>query len=111
MTQRVPSTNSPVVDKGGRITTVWLNFLKQFANAPQAISAVVVGSSPFEYTANNNGTIIISGGTASLIQLIRGITIINIATSTAIPRLVPISIGDTLKVTYTVKPIIQFVPS
>lgn len=111
MTQPVPSTNAQVLNTKGGFTTVWLRFFQQFVTAPPAVADVSVGASPFSITANDNGTMVVSGGTVSLIQLIRGSTTITIATSTAIPRLVPISIGDTLKVTYTVLPTIQFVPS
>lgn len=86
----------------------FVQFFQQFTqNAPNAVS-ISVGSSPFQYTPNEIGNAIVSGGTVSSVQLIRGSDTITIATSTANPVVVPLSVGDILKITYTVVPTIKF---
>lgn len=108
MTQRLPSTNAKMVDPStGLIQSVWINFLKQFASAPPAISEIALTGSPFSITANNNGTMSIIGGTVSSTILTRGQTDIDVSSS----KLIPISIGDTLTVSYSTAPQIQFIPS
>lgn len=92
----------------GYVIPPWNSWFQQFSQSAPSVATIAVGVSPFSYTANSNGNLIISGGTVSNISLIRGTTTIVIATSTAIPRIVPISIGDTVRVTYTVLPTLQF---
>lgn len=66
----------------------WNSFFQQFVqNAP----AIVDVSSQSPYTANQNGTLIITGGTG--IKLTRGNISINLANGQAI---IPISISDTV---------------
>ena len=110
--QKLPNLNAPLVDiKTGKCVPPWNTFFSQFGSPPAGVTNVVVGTSPFSFTPNINGSIVISGGTVSLITLTRGATIITIATSTANPIVIPISIADTIIVTWTVKPTIQVVPS
>lgn len=104
----VPNLTSALVNKLGKVIPPWNSWFQQFSQPAPAVAPIAVGASPFSYTANSNGTLIISGGTVSLISLTRGPTTILIATSTAIARIVPISIGDTVNVTYTVLPTLQF---
>lgn len=110
-TRPVPNLNAPIgIARGAKVHLLepWVQFFQQFVqNAPTVVNATV-GTSPFSYTPNQNGTVIVSGGTVSLIQLIRGAISITIATSTTDPSVIPVSIGDTVKVTYTVLPTMQF---
>ena len=108
MTNPVPNLTAPLVDRLGRLLPPWNSFFQQLVQKAPAVANVVVGISPFSYTANANGNLIVSGGTVSLITLTRGTITITIATSTANPVIVPISIGDTVAVTYTVLPTMQF---
>lgn len=72
-----------------------------------AIAAITVGASPFSYTAPAAGTVFVTGGTDSALQLTRGAT--TIATGfTDGP--VPVSAGDIVKVTYSAAPTMNFVP-
>jgi hypothetical protein len=77
---------------------------------PQAQPAVtiVVGASPFTYTASFNGSVAISGGTVSLIQLIRQTT--TVATG-VIAGLIPVSRLDQIKITHTGAPVAIFLPT
>ncbi len=98
-------------DKGkeigkGRLLDPWNGFFQQFVQAAPAVANIVPTGSPFNFTANVKGTLIISGGTVSAISLIRGGIIIPL--STVRPLIVPISIGDTIRTTYTVTPTLQF---
>ena len=116
MTQPVPNLQSPIVDKDtGYIINPWNIWFQQFSEPPNKTLNVIVKPSPFSYKANRIGNVVINGGTVSLIQLIRGTTILNLFTdtiggsgSTGI-RLVPVSIGDIVKITYfPTAPIVQF---
>jgi hypothetical protein len=70
------------------------------------IAAIAVGASPFTYTATAAGTVFVSGGTDSALQLKRGAT--TIATGfTDGP--VPVSAGDQVIVTYSAAPTMNFV--
>ena len=92
-TRPVPNTKSPIAaSSDGKILVyvqqVWSQWFQQFTQ--QAAAAIdVSGDSP--YQANQNGTVIITGGTG--IELTRGTTTINLANGQAI---IPISIGDTV---------------
>ncbi|MCA8326124.1 hypothetical protein [Burkholderia cepacia] len=72
-----------------------------------AIGAITVGASPYTYTAPAAGTVFVSGGTDSALQLKRGAT--TIATG-FVDGPVPVSAGDQVIVTYSVAPTMNFVP-
>lgn len=75
---------------------------------PAPIAAVVVGASPFSYTASIAGYVHVTGGTVSAIALIRAAT--TLATGLT-AGFIPVGQGDVVRVTYTVKPTVNFVPS
>jgi hypothetical protein len=72
-----------------------------------AIAAIAVGASPYSYTAPAAGTVFVTGGTDSALQLTRGAT--TIATG-VVDGPVPVSAGDVVKVTYSAVPTMNFVP-
>lgn len=74
---------------------------------PSPISSVTVGASPFSHIANSAGHIAVTGGTVSSISLKRGGT--TIATGLIAGVFVE-GIGDTITVTYTAAPTMNFVP-
>lgn len=87
----------------GFIVDPWNSYFQQFGQvAPTA--AAVTGASPFSYTANTKGNFFVIGGTISNISLIRGTDILNVTGE----KIIPISIGDTVKVTYSVLPSMKF---
>jgi hypothetical protein len=111
MAFRIPNMFAPLVNKiTGVIVPPWNSFFQQFTNPAQAISDIAVTASPFQIQQNDIGHFLVSGGTVSAIKIIRGKTTITVATNTTNPRLIPISLGDTLEVTYTVLPTIKFIP-
>ena len=74
----------------------------------QPIASVSPGASPYTYTASAAGSVVITGGTVSAVQLKRGSTTITIASaSTAV---VPVSAGDQVITTYSAAPTMSFVP-
>ena len=86
MTLPLPSLISPMVNKAGVLIPPWNSFFQQLVQKAPAVSAV----SQNPYTANANGTLVLTGATD--IILTRGSTSINLAGQ----RLIPISISDTV---------------
>ncbi|MEZ7524013.1 hypothetical protein [Burkholderia vietnamiensis] len=73
-----------------------------------AIANVPPGASPYTYTAQAAGSVVITGGTVSAVQLKRGTTTITIASAS--PAVVPVSAGDQVITTYSAAPTMSFVP-
>ena len=86
--------------------TFWLGLLQgQPVGAPIAI---VPGVSPFSYVAPLGGTVILTGGTVSKIEVSRdGVKFYSTGQTSG---MFPLSMGDTLRVTYSVVPTMTFVP-
>jgi hypothetical protein len=76
---------------------------------PQAENPIVLGVSPFVYTNEVKGTVIISGGTVSDVSFSRNGTTYYTTGQTA--GMFPINAQDFLRITYTVAPTTTFVPS
>lgn len=77
---------SALVDKLGKIIPPWNSWFQQFSQPAPAV--VNVTQNPF--TANANGTAILTGATN--VSITRGSVVINLIGQ----RIIPISIGDTL---------------
>lgn len=107
MTKPVPSNNPPFADDNGRVSQPWFYFLQSLSGPGEPIAAITLGASPFDYTANSNGNVIVSDGTVSAITLTRGITVIILPFTSGV---VPVRQGDIVEVTYSVLPTINFVP-
>ena len=103
----VPTYDTPLTISD-KTSSVWYRFwIGLFQGQPtQAESVVTVTASPFTYTAPVGGNALISGGTISAITLAR--TRVN--NLGAGENVVPMSNGDQLTVTYSVKPTIVFMP-
>lgn len=72
-------------------------------NAPASIT---VGASVFSYKAAASGNVIVTGGTVTLIEYGRG----GVFTTCGITAgIVPVSAGDTVRVTYAVLPTMTFI--
>jgi hypothetical protein len=72
-----------------------------------AATAVTPGTSPAQLLASARGHFTVSGGTVSAIALVRN------GVSTTLPGtsgIFPVSQGDTLSVTYSVVPTVEFIP-
>ena len=69
--------------------------------------AIVVGTSPYTYTAPQNGVVVVSGGSVSLVQLGRSGVFLATGLLTGV---IPVSAGDQIKVTHVVAPALTFLP-
>lgn len=77
--------------------------------APAIEKAVTLTGSPFTYAAVAKGSLIVSGGTVSLIQFTRnGTTLYNTGQTSGMFTL---NAADRLIITYTVAPTVTFVPT
>lgn len=73
------------------------------SNAP--LVGITPGASPYTYTATDAGTVIVQGGTVTLIELGRKTTFVTTGMTFGA---VPVSKGDQVRVTYTVAPTMNF---
>lgn len=69
------------------------------------LAPVTVGASPFTYVAPDAGRVVVQGGTVSLIELGRKATFVALGITAGV---VPVSRGDSVRVTYTVLPTLTF---
>jgi len=103
----LPTYDQPLVI-GGKTSSPWYRFwVGLLQEQPQGAEIpITVGPSPFTYTAPLGGNALISGGTISAIQLVRTMAN-NLGPG---ENVVPLSNGDQLIITYSVKPTIVFMP-
>lgn len=106
MTLFVPNLLSRLVDRNGLVQKPWNSFFQQFSSQPSKVQAVIVGASPFSYTFGEPGTLVITGGTISQVDLDRGPDTVDYQTDRRIVGM----IGDIITITYSVLPTIQFLP-
>jgi hypothetical protein len=106
----LPSFDQPLMN--GKINQKdWYFFLVglYIGLPPQAENPVVVGVSPYVYTNEVKGSVIVSGGTVSDISFSRdGVTFYTTGETTGMFTL---NAQDRLRVTYTVVPTMTFVPT
>jgi len=74
----------------------------------QPVATITVGASPFSYTAPFSGAVAVSGGTVSVIAVIRQGTAV---TTGQTAGMIAVSKFDTLKVTYSAAPTMTFLPT
>lgn len=101
------SVNGRKLEGSAFLIPPWNSFFQQFTQNPPAVFDIDLDTSPFIITPNAHGTIILTGGTISNITLTRG----NVDIDLTGQRIIPIRISDTLSVTYSVAPVIQFLPN
>lgn len=106
---RIPTYNEAIVTKSN-ISKGWYSFLAGLLTGqPTGLpSQIVLTGSPFSYKAAQGGTLIIQGGTVSMVSFTRdGTTNFNTGQTQG---LFPVSQGDTLILTYSSAPTVTFVP-
>jgi hypothetical protein len=104
----VPRLDVRLTDNGGLVfQQAWQSWFQQFTQAPSAAVSLVVGTSPFNYSAKESGQIAVIGGIVSAIALIRGTVNIDVTGE----KLILVAIKDIVRVTYTGLPVIQFLPN
>jgi len=111
-TRPVPNLTSPIGASADGKTKMfliapWIQFFQQFVQKAAAVIGLNVTASPFSYTPNQLGHVVITGGNVTQLLLMRGDVSINITGQ----KIIPMSIGDTIEVTYSVLPTIQFLGS
>lgn len=113
MTVQLPTSRQPVVEAVNglmQFTVPWFRFfgllLGLAAPSGADAAAIAVGASPYSYTADGFGTLLVAGGTVSAIELGRNGAFTNVG---VIAGAVPVSEGDVVRVTYTVLPTMTFV--
>lgn len=112
MTQQfnqLPNYEQPLVT-GKNITRGWYSLWSGLlAGQPTGgIDSITLTASPFVYKALQGGTLIIQGGSVSMVSLTRdGLTNFNTGQTQG---MFPLSKGDTLIITYTGTPVLTFVP-
>ena len=89
----------------------WFFFFAGLYNGlpPQAENPIVLGVSPYVYSAPIKGTVIISGGTVTLVEFSRDGT--NYYTTGQTAGMFTLNAQDFLRITYTVSPTTTFVPT
>ncbi len=108
----LPNFRESLQDKG--VTSrAWYSFFSNlFQGRPPAPEiTVTIGTSPYTYTATQKGFLIVQGGTVSLVQWLgagRGST--TNRTTGQTQGCFPLSLGDSLIITYSVAPTLIFVP-
>ena len=103
--QPFPNMVQPFVDKLGKVIKPWNRYLQQFTQEPPPF-ILLSGASPFSYIAKEPGYLIIEAGTITALHLIRGTDNIDLTGQ----KIVPVSINDSVIVTYSVLPTLRFVP-
>lgn len=96
---------------GGVTTKDWFFFWAGLYRGlpPADVEPYTPGVSPDVYSAIKKGSMIVAGGTVSLVEFSRDGT--NFYDTGAVAGMFPINASDQLRVTYTVAPTMTFVPS
>jgi hypothetical protein len=103
----VPSRNQKVSDDQEMVSLAWWQFFNLLAPVqPAKESSITVGASPFAYTAQNNGHVVVTGGTVSAISLTR----VSVHATGLTAGLVPVGNKDVVTVTYSAAPTMTFIP-
>jgi hypothetical protein len=102
-----PSGDQPVVDDKKRLGQTWHGFFAGLVAKAPPIAPVTVGVSPFAYTASTFGFLHVTGGVVSAISLTRAAVVLATGLTSGF---IPMAQGDIVKITYTGKPTVNFVP-
>lgn len=108
---RTAPTFTEQLSEGTRNNSKWYRYFQQneLGTPPSNELAINIGGSPFSYTAGMKGFVIISGGTVSNVMFSRTAGTFYLTGQTA--GVFPMAQNDILKVTYTGKPSMVFVPT
>ncbi len=113
--QPFPNTGAPAEEgKDTALAQIWYYLLRTLwqrlggSGATLPAVAVTPDGSPFLYSSDISGSLVITNGTVSEISIVRGST--NAVTGQTFGA-IPMLRGDTVAVTYTIAPTIYFLPS
>lgn len=114
---RQAPTYTDQIASGQRNSATWYRYFQQaeLGTPPAAevpITGTALGASPFSYIAPQKGFVIVSGGTVTSIMFSRtpGPPPVFYNTGETAGEF-PLAQNDVLKITYTVKPTVTFVPT
>jgi hypothetical protein len=107
---RVVPTFSQAITPGYKNDSVWYRYFQanEQGEPPANESQITVQPSPFSFIAPTKGFVMISGGAVNLVQFNRSGTNINTGQTNGT---FPVSLGDTIRVTFSGKPVMTFVPT
>lgn len=103
----IPSRNLKLTGQDGLLTLAWWQFFNALIAKSLPESSITVTASPFSYTVQSEGAVLVQGGTVSQIQLKR----VSAHTLGVTDGLFPVTTGDVITVTYTGLPTMVFFPS
>ena len=103
----LPSAHAPVAQPDGKVTPAWHRFFNSLTVGPQPAQAHTLPASPYTLAASSKGSVVVSGGAVSLIQLTRGLITVNLGVTSG---MFPAAVGDVFVITYTVAPTVTFLP-
>lgn len=108
---RTVPTYEQQITPGNHNDSTWYRYFQQNEKGtpPSSETTVTLTASPFSYAAPAKGFVVISGGTVSAIMFSRTMGTFYLTGQTA--GMFPLSQNDVLKITYTVKPSMVFVPT
>lgn len=101
---------TPVADADGRMVPAFYRSLQLVLravggwSAPEALRPQTLTASPWQFTAQQPGQLVVSGGTVSAVTLTRG------ATTITAPQAIYLSVGDVVTVNYSATPTVTFIP-
>lgn len=106
----LPNYPVPLI-RNGNTESAWYRFWAGLFTGlpPENVSAVTVGASPYTYSAERKGSLIVNGGTVSQIRFSRDGTNYYVVGTTA--GMFPVNASDLIEVTYAVLPTLTFVPT
>ncbi len=112
MVAPLPSSAQPIgttLDgKPVAVNRVWQRWFNSFTSAAAASAVSSITPSPFSFTANTSGNLLVVGGTVSAITLQRAQTILPTGLTSGF---IPMANGDIVTITYSVAPTLNFIPT
>lgn len=108
---RVVPTYTTQLSPGQHNNNIWYRYFQQNEQGapPSSETAISVTASPFSFTAPVKGFVIVSGGTVSAIMFSRSAGVFYLTGQTS--GTFTLAQNDVLKVTYSGKPTMTFVPT
>lgn len=113
--QPFPNNQSPATDASPTpLAQAWFYLLRTLwqrlggSGATLMAQNVTVGSSPYQFESDISGTLVVHGGTVSELSIVRGSS--NVVTGQT-QGTIPMLRGDTVNISYSVKPTVTFLPS
>lgn len=103
----LPNLNDAIAGAGGKVTKAWSYWFQGFSAPPAAIDSGPWGASPLRFTAPVDGSFLIESGTVTGAGLLRGGTTVVLPTQ----GFVPMTKGDEIVITWTVLPLMNFIPA